>query len=172
MRRKAVVTIQRAGRDQGKSYTIEEMSAVAAEDWFFRAMQFLARSGADVPPNLFDHGAAGFAAIGIGTALTGLGKSPYFEVKPLLDEMLKCIVSYQAPGAAQPITMLSQILSQTEEFLTVTQLREEILSLHLGFSLAAKLSEFRAKAASMAASLQSMSTSAQTSAPSSREIPD
>lgn len=161
MRRETTVAITREGRDQGKSFNIRELPAAQAEEWFSRAIMLLVRAGVDMPPNIFDHGAAGFAAIGIGTALTGLGKAPWFEVKPLLDEMMGCLVSFNAPGGAS-VTVHSQIVGQIEEVATIIQLREEIVSLHLGFSLAAKLSAFRARAAEVVSSLQATSTSGTT----------
>ena len=102
-RRETTVTITREGRDQGKTYTLREMPAAQAEEWFYRAMMLLARSGADVPPDIFQQGAIGFATMGLGTVLTGLGKAPWHEVKPLLDEMLPCVVALASP-AGVPIT--------------------------------------------------------------------
>lgn len=147
MLRTATITITRDGRDKGKTFLLTEMPSVRAEDWFIRAMMLLGRSGADVPPDIFQHGAAAFATMGIGAALSGLGKSPWQEVKPLLDEMFSC-VSFMSP-AGSAVTASSMVESQIEEVTTRLQLREEVLSLHLGFSLAAKLSELRAIAATM-----------------------
>ena len=148
-RRTAAITITREGRDHGGVFVITEMPAVPATEWFIRAMQLLARSGADVPPNIFQAGAAGFAAMGIGTVLTGLGKAPWFEVKPLLDELLACVTSYQPPGAITSQTQLPVILGQIEEPATIMQIHEEVVSLHLGFSIADRLSNFRTLAANL-----------------------
>lgn len=145
--RTAAVTIAREGRDKGKSFILTEMPAAKAEEWFIRAMMLLSRSGADVPPDIFRHGAASFATMGLGAALSGLGKAPWAEVKPLLDELFSC-VAFSSP-AGMTISIPGQVDSQIEEVATRLQLREEVLSLHLGFSLAARISTLRAAAAAL-----------------------
>lgn len=142
-RRTAVVVIEAEGRDKGGVFTITEMAAIPATEWFIRAMQILARSGADVPADIFAQGAAGFVTLGIGTVVTGLGKAPWFEVKPLLDELLTCITSYQPPGGQVALTNWNAFAGQIEEPATILQLHEEVVSLHLGFSLAARLSTLK-----------------------------
>ena len=149
MRKSATIVVAREGRDQGDTVTITEMAAIPATEWFIRAMQLLVRSGADVPPNIMEHGVAGFATIGIGTIIGGMGKAPWYEVKPLLDELLTCVTGYQKTGAIAPITQWNVIKGQIEEPSTILQIYEEVVSLHLGFSVAAKLSTYRAMAATM-----------------------
>lgn len=149
MRNEAQVTITRDGRDKGKVFVIREMPAMQATEWFDRAMQFVARSGIDVPPDIFEHGPAGFAVIGIGAAMSAVGRAAYPDVKPLLEELMGCVVSLRSPNTAVDITMPAAIMGQIEEVATILQLREEVLSLHLGFSLAARLSQFRTMAAMM-----------------------
>lgn len=166
MRRKATVVIQRDGRDKGGIFVIQEMAALPATDWFLRAMQLLARSGADVPPNIFQAGAAGFVTLGIGTVLTGLGKAPWFEVKPLLDELLECVESYQPPEGQAALTSRVIIFGQgksggqVQEGATILQLYEEVVSLHLGFSIAERISSFRQLAGTM---IQELTPSIETS---------
>lgn len=152
-RRTAAVVIERDGRDRGGVFVLQEMAAIPATDWFIRAMQILARSGADVPADIFAQGAAGFVTMGIGAVVTGLGKAPWFEVKPLLDELLTCVQSYQPPGGTVALTNWNIIAGQIEEPATVLQLHEEVISLHLGFSLAAKISNFRTLIEATVASL-------------------
>ena len=149
MLRTATIQITTEGRDQGGVFTLTEKPAWQATEWFLRAMQLLASSGADVPPNIMQSGVAGFITMGIGTVLTGLGKAPWSAVKPLLDELDQCITSYQPPGGSQPLMGWQVIRGQIQEPSTILLLREEVVSLHLGFSLRAKLSTFRALAASM-----------------------
>jgi hypothetical protein len=159
-----MVVISRVGRDNGGVFMITEMPAFQATDWFIRAMQLMVRAGLDVPPHIFQMGAAGFMTMGLGAVLGGLGKAPYGDVKPLLDELLTCVTTYQPPGAVQPLASWPVIQTQIEEPATILQLHEEIVSLHLGFSLAAKLSNFRTLAASMMAGLMpSTETSSGTS---------
>ena len=169
-RRTAVITITRDGRDAGGVFDLREMPVMQETEWFIRAMQILARSGADVPPNIMHQGIAGFVTMGIGTVLTGLGKSPWHEVKPLLDELLTCVVSYQPPGGSVPLTGWNVIKTQIEEASTIMQLYEEVVSLGLGFSLAERLSNYRTLATTMMAALTpTMPTSIETS-PSSSDL--
>jgi hypothetical protein len=168
MLRTATVVIEREGRDKGGVFTLTEKPALQATEWAIRALQLLARSGADVPPTILQMGAAGFVTLGVGTVLTGLGKAPWHEVKPLLDELLSCVTSYQPPGAVSPQSRWDVIKGQIEEPSTILQLHEEVVSLHLNFSLKDRLSSYRAIAAKMISELsQNIETSTDSAAPSS-----
>jgi hypothetical protein len=170
MRRTATITIETEGRDKGAVFTITEMPAVQATDWFLRAMQLLIRSGADVPPNIMLHGPAAFVTMGIGTVLGGLGKAPWPEFKALMDELMGCLVSYQPVGAVQPVTNPALILTQIEEVATLLYIREEVVSMHLNFSIRERLSNYRQLAAQMmVAIMQTTETSTGGSAPSSED---
>jgi hypothetical protein len=156
--RKATVTIGmtiagRPSRDNGGVFMLTEMPAEQAADWFMRAMQFLVRSGMDVPPHIFEAGPAGFFAMGIGTALAGLSKAPWFEVKPLLAELLGCVTTYQAPGASAPIAGWEVIKTQIQEPATIFRLYEEVVSLSLGFSLVERFSTYRTLVSTMMAAI-------------------
>lgn len=148
MLRSATVTITRDGRDKGGVFTITEKAAIPATEWFLRAAQLLVRSGADVPPHIMQMGVAAFISMGLGTVLTGLGKAPWAEVKPLLDELLGCVTSYQPAGGTVPLTG-PVIWTQVQEPATILQLHEEVVSLHIGFSLATRLSTYREIVAGM-----------------------
>jgi hypothetical protein len=168
MSREATLAVERDGRDKGGVFVIREKPAYQATEWFIRATQLLVRSGTDVPPDIFRHGPVGFVTIGIGAALTGLGRAPWAEVKPLLDELLACIASYQPPGAVAPLTQLAVVKNQIAEPATFLWLYEEVVSLHLGFSLRAKLLEFREMAtAAQTSPGPTTSTSMELSEPSS-----
>ncbi len=171
MRRTASVVIDREGRDKGGVFVLTEMPALPATEWFVRAMQLIARSGVDVPPGIFQMGAAGFAVMGMGAVLTGLGKAPWFEVKPLLDELLTCVTSYQPPGSVAPLTRWDVIKGQIEEPATILQIHEEVVSLHLGFSLSARLSTYRSLVATMIAA-PGLNTETSTEAPPPSSPPD
>lgn len=156
------------GRDNGGVFELREMAAEPAADWFMQAMQFLVRAGMDVPPNIFEAGPAGFFAIGIGTALAGLSKAPWHEVKPLLQELLGCVVTYMPPGGTIPIPGWNMIRTQVQEPATIFLLYEEVVSLSLGFSLAAELSIWKERiATTMAAFMLNTGTSMDGSEPSS-----
>lgn len=167
MRREATVTIGAEGRDQGGVFMLREMPAFQATEWFVRSLMLLARSGADVPPHIMAMGAAGFVTMGVGTVLTGLGKAPWGEVKPLLDELLTCVVSYQPPGGTAPLTNWAVIRTQIEEPLTFAQLYEEVVSLSLGFSIRDRLSTYRTLAAKMISALTPNTETSTVSSPQS-----
>ena len=142
-RRTASVVIQREGRDRGDVFALTEMPADQATWWAIRCFQLLARSGTEVPPGIFAAGWAGFAAMGIGAVVTGLGKAPAADVKPLLDELLTCVTGLTKAGAQLPISQWQIVRTQIEEPATYFQLYEEVVSLHLGFSLIERLSYYR-----------------------------
>jgi len=148
-RKTASILITREGRDQGGVFELEEMDAFSATELCLRAMQMVARGGVDVPPYIFQQGVAGFVTLGAGAILAGLGKTPWHEVKPLLDALTPCVKSFTPPTATQPLRGWSVIQSQIQEPTTVLQLYEEVVSLHLGFSLATRLSNLRALVSTM-----------------------
>lgn len=168
MRRSVNFIVQREGRDQGGVFVLTELPAFQATELCLRAMQLIARGGVDVPPHIFQLGAAGFVTMGAGAILAGIGKTPWYEIKPLLDELLPCVVSYKPPSGAMPLTGWETIKTQIEEPATILQLYEEVVSLNLGFSLSAKLSTFRTLAMGMIAGFgQSPGTSTEPLPPSS-----
>ena len=85
MRKTTSVTIgPDGGRDAGKIYILEEMSASQAEWWATRAVLALTRAGIDFPENA---GMAELASIGV----KALGKINPHDAKPLMDEMMGCV---------------------------------------------------------------------------------
>lgn len=165
-RRTTTVTITDDNRDKGKVFVITEMPAAQAEEWFTRALMLVTRAGVDVPPNIFQHGAMGFAVMGIGAVLAGLGKAPWPDVKPLMDELFAC-VAIRSPNGTQTISERFLVDGQIEEFTTRFKLREEVLSMHLGFSIAARLSDYRRAATELMSRLQTTETSSTKSGSSS-----
>jgi hypothetical protein len=171
MRRKTTVVITREGRDKGGVFQLEEMPAFQACEWLIRAGQLLARSGADVPADIGEHGATGFVALGVGALVSGIGKAPWLEVKPLADELLTCVKAYQPPGGTVDLTAWSTIITQIEEPSTLWQLYEEVLTLIMGFSIAAALSTYTTKVVAIVAGAlgQTTETSSEKSASSSQD---
>lgn len=150
-RRTANIVIETEGRDQGGVLILTEMSATDATDLCLRAMQMIARGGVDIPAHIFQMGPAGFVTMGVGAILAGLGKTPWYEVKPLLDALIPCVTSWQPPGGTQPVRGWDMIRTQIEEPSTILRIYEEVASLHLGFSLRERLSGFRSSAMAMMA---------------------
>lgn len=130
-RKTALITIDAPGRDQGKRYVITEMPASRAEWWAIRALGAMARSGVDVPPEALDSGMMGVTAVGLRALLA----SPDPELKPLLDEMFECVQRKEDLGER------ALVEDDIEEAGTRLRLRDEVLKLHTGFSLAAALLE-------------------------------
>lgn len=139
-RRTAQITITREGRDKGAIVCLEEPPVGPETEWLMRAGMLLARSGVDVPADILHHGVTGFVALGVGTIMTGLGKAPWAEVKPLLDELLQCVTGFQPPTGREIVTGgWTLYMLQIQEPATIMQIYEEVLSLMVGFSVAAEL---------------------------------
>jgi len=129
-RKEITVTIDAEGRDRGKQFIIREMSAMKAEKWAARAMLALMRSGIEVPQDVAEAGLSGIAAMGL-RALAGIH---FEEAEPLMAEMMAC-VEY-IPDRSRPMVKRPLVEDDIEEVLTILRLREEVLSLHVGFSIA------------------------------------
>jgi hypothetical protein len=118
VRKEASITIETPGRDQGKTFVLTEMPASKAEAWGARLMLALSRAGVEVPPGFFEMGMAGVA-------------------KPLLDEMMACVRIKVNAGVRDLIE------EDIEEVKTRLRLRDEVINLHLNFSVHAFLSNFQ-----------------------------
>lgn len=123
-------TVQDAGRDQGKTFVITEMSASQAEKWAARAFMAIAQSGIEVPDDLAAMGFAGLIRMGI----TCIAKVPFAQAEPLMDEMMTCVQIM--PSASNPGVVRALVEDDIEEIATRLKLRAQILSLHSGFSIA------------------------------------
>lgn len=129
MRKTKIVTIERDGRDKGKSFLVTEMPAVQAEKWAARVFLAMAHSGVEVPPNIIDAGIAGIAVMGL-RSLQGVN---FEEAEPLLDEMMTCV--RYAPDGKQELAR-PLVESDIEEVPTILKLRAEVFQLHVDFSWA------------------------------------
>jgi hypothetical protein len=140
------ITIQgdpTTNRDAGKMFVLTEMAAFVAEDWALRCFLALAKSNTDIPASMMSSGMAGLVALGTAIGLQGLAGLDYREAKPLLDDMMACV--QMAPDPSRPTMLLSgpQMMSQIEEVSTIITLREAVIELHTGFSVAAALSQMQ-----------------------------
>lgn len=150
-RRTKVVTIDLDNRDKGKQFTLQEMSAYDAEEWFYNAIQLLAAAGSELPDGAIESGPMGFASMTLKAVLTGLSKAPKADVKDLMDRMMTCMVAFTAPGGQVAIKDFAQINLQIEEPTTRMLIKEAIIDLHVGFSIRNYLTK---KAAAKAISAQ------------------
>lgn len=144
-RKTAVVTIESPGRDQGKIFHLREMPASQAEAWGARLLLALSKAGVDVPDGFFGMGMAGIAVMGI-KAMGGLS---WDVAKPLLDEMMTCVRIQ--PGPSQPNVIRDLIEDDIEEVGTRIRLRDEVISLHINFSIRGFISDFKTIQAERAA---------------------
>ena len=101
-----------AGRDDGKSFVITEMSARQAHTWATRAIFAMLNTGVEIPDHVARQGVAGLVSVGI----VGLTRVPYEVAAPLLDELLACAV--YRPDANKPDVTLPVNDHVVEEFAT------------------------------------------------------
>lgn len=109
-------------RDHGKRFLLTEMSAADAEELAIRIL------GGQFPDAISAYGLAGIAIIGV----PALYSMPYEASRPLWDRIMACVRPIGTEAAPAPLLADAAI----EEVQTRVWLRLEVLSLHLGFSLA------------------------------------
>lgn len=145
-------TDRQENRDAGKSFAVVEASAGQAEEWGLRAMMALGTSGITVPPEIAQLGLIGLALVGY-QALMG---SKEEAVLPLWREMLPKCVFYVAPtnGVRMPY---SDIL--VEEVSTLLLLRQSIMELHTGFTVAEIAQKLKEAASALKLNSSTTSTS-------------
>ena len=128
------------GRDANKTFIIREMPAAQGEKWAIRALLALTRAGIEVPDDVATMGMAAIATMG----LRAFGNLSFDEAEPLLDEMMACVSIAEDPKhpeIARPAE--SDDIEEVRSYLT---LRNEVVALHTGFSIAAEISNYRAAA--------------------------
>ena len=142
-RKETIVSIvDEESRDNGRDFLIVEMSAIKSEKWATKALLAIVASGADIGDDVnVNGGIQELAKVGI-KALTGL---KYEFVEPLMDEMMSCWHYLRTPGdtTARQALNTGNCDNYIEEVSTFLKLRSETLSIHLGFSVAGKISDFQ-----------------------------
>ena len=154
------VTIADEGRDKGKQFRITEMPALRLEKWAMRLFLALMATGAPVPEESLDAGAAALAGVDVQAIIQRL---PFETMEPLLDEMLGCVAYLEAVPGGQALPL--PLGDHVEEVSTLLYLRAEVIELHLGFSATAALSNLKAAAGKF------LSSSATPTSPSPSEPP-
>lgn len=136
MRKVKDVAIELEGRDRGKVFRLTEMPASQAEEWGIRFITGISRSGVDLPDGMDQMGMAGIVFFG----LSALSKIEWSTAKPLLDEMMACVqrVEFLASGQQGAVRVLVE--NDIEEVATRMWLRDQIIELHVGFTVAGVLS--------------------------------
>ena len=128
-------------RDAGKTFLLTEMSAEKAERWAIRAVLALMNANVEVPEGSLQSGMAGLSAILV-HGVRSLSGLKYIAIADLLEEMMDC-VQFQPQPPLPPQKLWRDENCQIEEVQTRIALRVEVLELHLGFSLAALVSNTR-----------------------------
>lgn len=117
------------GRDKGKIFKLTEMDCAKAEELALRVTFLLERSGIELPPEVQGTGVLAVAAAGYKAFFQHCS---YEDVKPILDEMWKCVQIVPPNGnrelAREPMP------SDIEEVSTRLMLRKEVFKLHVDFS--------------------------------------
>jgi len=148
VRKKIEVTINDTeSRDNGKTYIIEEMPAFQAENWCYKALGAIIRSGVDGLENILDYPSEQMAILGLAALL----RTKEEELMPLMHELMSC-VSFKVESNLQPKDVSAPIkinrrvtdfyldknYVDIEEISTLIKLRAEVFKLHLGFLKAVK----------------------------------
>lgn len=142
MRKTIDVTVTAEGRDKGKVFRITEMDVWAAENWSLRAATVMNRSNIDIPTEaILAGGILAVAAYGI----RGLLSANFDDAKPLLDEMLACVQHLPAPRE-EPNIVRDLYPGDLEELASIFWLRDQVIELHTGFSVADAISKWMARA--------------------------
>lgn len=127
MRKTKLVTIEREGRDKGKTFRITEKSAWDQEWFATRVFLGMAGAGIDVPDEVTEAGMAGLASFGF----RAIGSLSPEVAKPLLDEMMECVAFVPDPAKSDQTRKLMD--EDIEEVSTLLQLKKAIWDLHTGF---------------------------------------
>ncbi len=134
-------------RDFNKKYIIEEMPALKAEMWCYKAIGAMIKSGLNLPENFLDMPANSMAILGVASLL----KIDDSELRPLLHELMSC-VTFEVKHDLNPkypgqLINLNRKISDNymgesyvdiEEVSTYINLRLEVFKLHLDFLEAIK----------------------------------
>lgn len=154
-RRTRLVTIEKPAdgkenRDAGKVFIVTEADAITAEEWGLRAMMALGTGGIQVPPELVKAGLLGVLFIGY-QAFMGAKED---AVLPLWREMLPACVALRHSEQHEIVEPFGR--HQVEEVSTLLLLRQAIMEIHTGFTVAEIAS--RLSAATSALQPQNLST--------------
>ena len=157
--RDVTIALADGNRDNGKMFRITEMPAVRAEKWATRALLAMAKSGAEVPDEALQAGAASL----LGAGIQAFTRISFLEAEPLLDEMMGCVEIVPDPSRKDVVRPL--IDDDIEEVATRLFLRGEVVDVHTGFSMNAAMSRL-GQAAKEADSSSPTPTSPKSSEPS------
>lgn len=158
------VTITAEGRDKGRKYLLTEMPALQAERWARHAIMAMSRENLDIRSEIAALGMYGFILGG----MQALAAGDVDAVDKLMEEMLP-----QIKIVEEKITRPLQGDGDFWEISTIKTLRQELIELHLGFTLAELVSMLQASAKNLTQADSSATptspTSSETSSASTAE---
>ena len=138
MARKTKTVIIKGGsnnRDNNKQFFLTEMPAEEAEWWALRVLFALGKANPKFS-EMFDI-TGGMGALASAAGAQELAKALVsvnpFDIKPMLDEMLRCVQIIRDPKHPEFASAL--LPDDIEEITTRLKLRGEVFYLHVGFSL-------------------------------------
>lgn len=119
-------------RDNGKTFILTEMDAYAGQDLALRILLAIAASGTPIPPGALGAGWSALAPF----AVSALLEASYREVRPLLDELLRC-AAYQHDPKHPTMPIEAGPNCVVEEIKTFFAIYSALFKLHTGFTPAA-----------------------------------
>lgn len=134
MRKTKEITISDApSRDNGATYLITEMPASQTEKWALRVLAALVKGGFDTSLiGVETEGGGGMETLVRAGLESVLGRLDFFELEPLLDEMMSCVQIVPSPGISRRL-----VEEDVQEVKTRLLLRREVFALHVDFFAAA-----------------------------------
>jgi hypothetical protein len=125
-------------RDLGKTFLITEWDALTADRWIQRVAYAVVNTGGTLPLDLKNAGWEGIAIMGINSLLRG-NMDPNIMI-PLAEELLNCVQIIPDPKFPEQSLRRADLDGDIEEIATRWWLRNEVVSVHTGFSPADALS--------------------------------
>jgi hypothetical protein len=119
-------------RDLGKTFLITEWPAAKADRWVQRLAFAAMKGGGSLPLDLRGIGWEGVAIMGINTMLRG-SIDPDIMI-PIGDELMECVQIVPDPKQLASVRTVNEIAGDIEEVQTRWWLRDQVVSVHTGFS--------------------------------------
>lgn len=133
-RKEKTIDIKANNRDKGKVFFLREMDAESAEWWALRVLFALGKANPKFS-EMFDL-TGGMGALASAAGAQELAKALVsvdpFDIKPMLDEMMRCVQIIRDPKHPEFASAL--LPDDIEEVATRFKLRGEVFYLHVGFS--------------------------------------
>lgn len=130
--------LRKIDRDAGRTYVVDEMPALVAEQWAARAFMAMNRERLQISNEIAGLGMVGFAMVGFQAFAGG----DWFVVKDLMAEMLPYFSIQESENVVRKIGAQGDIWEVT----TLYRLRRELIELSAGFTFADAVSILAASA--------------------------